>query len=152
MKKLVFVAALLVGGTAMADVFVCQTLDGDLNFKIFNNTDPSVGTRNAAVMIISDPSVSYGNKTIATFSAEAATLSNEGTAYRGVVDLRRLSGGENIVGTKLSNLKYVDVHVYFSYDRPLAVNEMVSGQLVLHKRDGTSFRERLECKRYLKQR
>lgn len=150
MKNLLAALAMIVSQQALADGFLCQTVDGDLNIKIYNQTNPELGTRSAAIMVLSDPEVSFGNKTIAKLSAAATTLSNDGTAYRGVVDLRRLSGGENIAGTKLQYVKYIDVEVEFSYSNPVAHGTVLRGLMTIEKRDGSEFTEKLVCKRYLK--
>ncbi len=150
MKKLLIAIALVASQQALADGFFCQTLDGDLKIKIFNQTSPEVGTRTAAVMVLSDSSVSFGNKTIAKLSAAANTLSNDGTVYRGVVDLRRLAGGELIAGTKLQYVKHIEVDVEFSYANPVAHGTVLRGMMTIQKRDGSEFSERLVCKRYLK--
>jgi len=62
MKTIAFaLIALSASAAAHADGFVCQTVAGDLNIKAYNNTDATSGTRNAAVMVLSDPSVSGGH-------------------------------------------------------------------------------------------
>ncbi len=150
MKKLLTVIAMVASQQAMADGFLCQTVDGDLNIKIYNQTQPEEGTRNAAVMVLSDTAVGFGNKTIAKLSADADTLSNEGTSYRGKVDLRRLSGGELIAGTKLEYVKHIDVTVDFSYANPVAHGTVLRGWMRVAKRDGSVISDKLVCKRYLK--
>lgn len=150
MKNLLAVVAMIVSQQAMADGFTCQTVEGDLNIRLYNQTQPNAGTRSAAVMILSDANVGFGNKTIAKLSAEAATLSSDGTSYLGVVDLRRLSGGENIAGTKLQYVKHINVEVDFSYSNPVAHGTVLRGWMTIEKRDGSEFTEKLVCKRYLK--
>src|SRR4051794_24335558 len=73
--------AMMVWGAAMADGFVCGTNDGALSVKVYNHTDASEGTRNAAVLVISDKSVQGGRKTIAKFSDVESTLVNYGAIY-----------------------------------------------------------------------
>ena len=153
MKKLVVSIVMLAATSAMADGFVCESLDGALKVKVFNKTQPSEGTRNAAIMILSDASVGFGNKTIAKLSAEATTLSNEGTSYQGKVDLRRVDSdrsGELVAGTKLGYIKNINLEVDFSYARPVLAGTSVRGWLNIEKRDGSTITEKLECQRYLK--
>src|SRR4051812_1738186 len=65
MKYTMIALGLLLAATAAhADGFECQTVDQDLNIKVYNHTSPSEGTRVASVMVLSDPSVSAGKKTI----------------------------------------------------------------------------------------
>ncbi|OQW54544.1 MAG: hypothetical protein A4S09_17450 [Proteobacteria bacterium SG_bin7] len=150
MKKLLTVIAMIVSQQAMADGFLCQTVDADLNIKVYNHVQPEDGTRTASVMVFSDPAVGFGNKTIAKLSADEETLSSEGTSYRGQVDLRRLSGGELISGTKLQYVKYIDVNVDFSYANPVAHGTVLRGWMRITKRDGSLISDKLVCKRYLK--
>ena len=104
-------------------------------------------------MVISDPSVSYGRKTIAKFSDAAGTLSNTAATYVAKVDLRFTDSarkGELISGTKLGELAKVQVKVGFSYSEPVAFGEVVSGRMTLTKRDGEVIKRDLACARYRK--
>ena len=145
--------ALTAVSVAHADGFRCQTTEGDLNVKIYNNTDPSEGTRNSAIMILSQPEVQYGRKTIASFSAEKGTLSQEGTNYTGRVDLRVSESsvaGKYVGGTRLGELQNVLVETGFNYNAPVADGETVYGQIIFQKRDGSASQQSLACVRYLK--
>ena len=145
--------ALMATSAAYADGFTCQTTDGNLNIKIYNNTDPAAGTRNAAVMIVSDPLVSAGRKTIAKFSDLNSTLGQSGASYVADVDLRfNDSGrkGELILGTKLGFIKTIAVDLDFNYSQPIADGQSLAGEITIVKRNGESFVEDLICKRYLK--
>lgn len=139
--------------SAHADGFVCQTTDGTLNVKIYNSTDPSVGTRVGAVMILSDPSVSEGRKTIARFSDANGVLESRGSRYEADVDLRFNDSsrkGELILGTKLGQLDAITVDIDFSYAAPVEAGNRVNGEIVLAKRDGSRVRSELACSRHLK--
>ena len=158
MKKIaiaaVSVMVLAASGAARADGFVCQTVEGDLNVKVFNKTRASEGTRNAAVMVLSDPAVSGGRKTIARFTDANETLANEGARYTANVDLRFNDSerkGELIGGTKLGHLKTIDLDVAFSYADPVADEAGIEGVLTLTKRNGEVITLDLDCARYLKQ-
>jgi hypothetical protein len=150
MKKLLTAIAMIASQQAMADGFLCQTVSGDLNIKIYNHVQPEDGTRTASVMILSSPEVSLGRKTIAKLSAAEKTLSSEGTSYRGTVDLRRLDGGEYLGGTRLEQVKSIDVTVDFSYGNPVADGTVLRGWMRINKRDGSSLKDKIVCKRYLK--
>lgn len=160
MKKLVLIAGMMLSQSALADGFVCQTMESDLNVRIYNHTQPEMGTRSAAIMVLSDPVVSYGRKTIAKFSAVKGTLSSERgnpswaeMVYTADVDLRFTDSarkGENISSTKLGELAKISVLVKFSYASPVADGTELAGQMTLVKRNGEVLVSALTCSRYLK--
>ncbi len=144
--------ALASASAAQADGFRCETVDGSLNVKVYNHTSPEAGTRNAAVMVLSDPSVAHGRKTIARFTDVNDTLSSSGALFTADVDLRFADSrrkGELILGTKLGQLDEVLVAIDFTYGA-LKAGEETDGAITLVKRDGTEIREDLVCVRYLK--
>jgi hypothetical protein len=159
MKTMIIALLASFSTVAHADGFNCVVPQYKLNIQIYNSTHPSVGTRSGAIMIISDQLVQFGNKTIATFEAEAETLSSKELAYTGKVDLRH-SGlsrkGENLLGTKLGELKAIQARIQFSYATPVAHNTPVMGTLSWEYRDknsdgGRAFGyARIACVRYLK--
>jgi hypothetical protein len=153
MKSIILTAAMILGAQAHADGFVCENLNENLRIKVFHETQPQLGTRNAAIMVVSDPSVSAGRKTIATFSADNALLTNAGSTYTSDVDLRFKGSnrkGENIAGTKLGELDKIILHVNYSFAAPLADGAPVSGEAVLVRRAGDDIRVEMDCTRYLK--
>jgi hypothetical protein len=138
---------------AHADGFNCQTADGSVNVKLYNNTDPSVGTRVAAIMVLSDPSISSGKKTIARFTDVNGTIESRGTTYVANVDLRFNDSslkGRNFLGTKLNNVDTITADIFFSYNDPVAAGEEVKGSLRIARRSGASIQADLSCVRYLK--
>lgn len=146
-------SAALVSTPAFADGFVCESERDNLAIKIFHETSPSEGTRNAAVLIASDTSVQAGNKTIARFSQANLTLGNEASVYTANVDHRFNDSnrkGELIGGTKIGALKYLVLKVDFSYARPVAEGALLRGDLTLVKRNGEQVAIDLVCSRYLK--
>lgn len=143
----------MVSGSAYADGFVCVNKQEALVAKVYNQTQPQLGTRNAAVMVLSDSSVNYGNKTIARFSQTNGTLTNDSSLYTANVDHRfNDSGrkGELIGGTKIGALKFVVLDLDFSYARPVADGAFVRGELFLVKRNGQQIAIDMDCSRYLK--
>jgi hypothetical protein len=140
---------------AFADGFVCKTIEEDLNLTIYDNIYSELGTRVAAVMVISDPTVeTRGRRTIAVFRQAKGTLSNFGIYYVAKVDLRyaELSrGGELLLGTRLGELGIIQVGIDFSYSHPVKKGESLHGFIDAHKRDGEEIWRNLECVRYLKQ-
>jgi hypothetical protein len=152
MKKMIIAISVLVGALAHADGFKCITESG-LNIKVYNHIDPSKGTRNAAVMVVSDANVGLGNKTIATFYADKGVLTSRVLTYVAKVDLRVSESnraGELIGGTKLGYLARIILNVDFSYSSPLFDGEKTSATLLLQKRDGKQAVESAICTRYLK--
>lgn len=153
MKTLIAIAALVAtGSVASADGFVCQTAKGDLKVQVFNQTQPEAGTRNAAIMVLSDPRVSLGRKTIAKFHSESL-LSNEASSYSADVDLRYVDSnrkGELIAGTKLGFIDTITLDVDFSYASPVAAGTVLDAVLTVAKRDGAVKHVSMECERYLK--
>ncbi len=143
---------LLVTAQAQADGFICTTESG-LNVKIFNHTQPSMGTRTGAIMVVSDSSINAGNKTIATFKDLTGTLKSNSLIYTGKVDLRFNDSsrkGELIGGTKLGQLASIQMELGFSYLRPEKHGDFIRGSLDLNKRNGEVISERANCTRYLK--
>ena len=151
MKAVLAALVLLATSAAHADGFRCQTKEGDLNIRIYNETNGA--TRNASVMVLSDPFVQHGNKTIAVFRAENSVLGQTGARYVANVDLRYNEsgrGGENVGGTKLRYLKHIVVDLDFNYARPVAGGSMVQGIVTFLKRDGGDSFQEVVCHRYLK--
>ncbi|MGE3974210.1 MAG: hypothetical protein AB7F59_06770 [Bdellovibrionales bacterium] len=153
MKFLITTLALLATASqAQADGWVCATESEDLKVQVYNQVQPELGTRTAAVMVLSDPRVSEGRKTIARFTA-GNTLSNQGASYVADVDLRRTDSsakGELIAGTKLGFIDSITLDVAFSYSRPVAAGTIVAGDLTILKRNGRVTQLEVACKRYLK--
>lgn len=153
MKNLFIVGMMIISASAMADGFECKQLRHDLDIKVYNKTDPGEGTRNAAVMVLSDTSVSAGRQTIATFTANKRTLGQNGTSYMAVVDLRVSESnrsGENILGTKLGKIDKIFVDVDHNYNEPMADGEHTEGTITVVKRNGTNKTFKIDCQRYLK--
>ncbi len=138
---------------ALADGFECQAPTGDLNVKAYNSTHAGEGTRNAAVLILSNPQISSGRKTIARFTDVNGTLANSGASFEADVDLRYNDSarkGELIGGTKLGELDTITLDVAFSYGSPVEAGAELPGKLTLVKRNGDLIELDLVCTRYLK--
>lgn len=153
MKAILVTMAILATATmAKADGFVCTSESGIVT-RVYNSTDANVGTRSAAVMVLSDSSIGQGNKTIAKFSAERGTLTSSKQVYTSKVDLRFTDSarkGELIGGTKLGELAQIVLEVEFSYAAPVAHGDEVAAELTLEKRNGQVIVEEATCARYLK--
>jgi hypothetical protein len=151
-----FIAMVLVLGSAaqaQADGFRCETSDGDLRITMYNHTSPNSGTRNSSTMVLSDPAVQSGRKTIAKFSSVKGNVSNSGASYEAVVDLRvreTKRAGERLLGTRLGELDSILVDVDFNYGTPVMAGDILPGRLVAIKRSGKRIVRELDCARYLK--
>ncbi len=136
-----------------ADGFKCVDQNETLGIKLYNHTHPTSGTRNAAIMVLSDLRVQQGRKTIATFEETDSLLNNSGAYYQANVDLRYSNSnraGENILGTKLGYIDSIKVAVRFNYSEPTADGETIPGKVIITKRNGSRIVQDLVCKRYLK--
>lgn len=155
MKSIVTIAAaamIFAGTQAKADGFVCTSESG-LVVKVYNHTQPEMGTRSGAIMIVSDSNINAGNKTIATFKDSTGLLKSKELVYTGKVDLRFNDSsrkGELIGGTKLGELAKIMLSVNFSYAHPVAYGETLTGYVYLVKRNDTVLSETANCVRYLK--
>ncbi len=153
MKTLIIaLAATLAGSVASADGFVCATEAQDLKVQVYNHVQPEHGTRNAAKMVLSNPQLALGRKTIAAFSS-ASLLDNHATVYTADVDLRFSESsrkGELIAGTKLGFIDTITLAVDFSYTRPMIEGATTEGILTIVKRNGDVKEVAVECERYLK--
>lgn len=145
-------ATLTTASLAHADGFECRTESG-MNLKVYNNTQAQLGTRTAAIMIVSNENVNYGNKTIATFEQVDGLLSSYRQTYVAKVDLRYSGSnraGEYIGGTRLGELAYVYLSVDYNYSQPAANGAYLKGWMTLQKRTGEGLAEQAVCRRYLK--
>lgn len=153
MKALIIALVALAGTAAQADGFVCENAEQGIRVKVYDRTQAGQGTRNAAIMILSDMTVSNGHKTTATFNADDSLVTNKGATYTADVDLRFGSSdlkGRNIGGTKLGMLDTITLDVDYSFNAPVASGTELSGQLILAKRNGDSINLDVSCVRYLK--
>lgn len=146
----------LLTAVAQASGFVCESTDGDLRVRAYDQVQPELGTRSAAVMVLSDTTVSHGRKTIAKFTNANQTLSSRSSVYTADVDLRfNDSGrkGEWIAGTKLGELSEIVLDVDFSYSpysAQMQDGDETTAQLILEKRNGEQLEIDMTCVRYLK--
>jgi len=150
MKTLIISTLMLVSTIAKADGFVC-TVD-DFTVRAYDQVQPSEGTKNAAVIVISDARVSAGKKTIARFTAEN-TATGGGAHFEANVDLRYTDSslaGRLIAGTKLGFLDTINLDVDYSYAHPMQASEKTTGVLTLNKRNGQVITLDVDCERYLK--
>ena len=113
---------------------------------------PAAGTKNSAVMVVSDPAVSAGRKTVAVFTAEEGTLVNTGSKYYGNVDERfnNIPKGEYLSGTRIDYLKSIILDVEFTYSAPVSFGSLVEGWMILTRENGSQIKEAVLCERYLK--
>ena len=158
MKKLILALIATAGFQAHADGFICDTFSGDTTVTVYNHVSPYSGTRTPAKMIVSDPRVQDGRKTIAAFTEANGTLSslhNEvpGLAFVGKVDLRyrdMARKGEYILGTRLGHVDTLRLDIDFSYGDNLENGELSEATITVLKRNGDVIEVDAVCERYLK--
>lgn len=156
MKVFAVLVALIPGLAAHADGFRCVGLTYKQSLTVYNNTNPKLGTRVAAIMIAADPRVKTPNRqTIATFKKVQGLLSSSSTVYTADVDSRFTTVsriGENIAGTKLGFLKAIKLSVNFSYayDTPSYSGEKYTAVAKYYKESGEVKSENMICERYKK--
>lgn len=149
-KTLLVASTALSLSPAFADGFLCHSDAHHLNVKLFNHTRPEMGTRNPAVMIISDREVAYGRKTIGRFFNIDADATEGLRNYRiNLATERDIRGGEYIAGTRLMYVRSIGFSVNFSYDNPVEEGAALDGSLMLTKTNGEIIRLDLDCTRYL---
>lgn len=152
MKTLLFALMITASSIASADGFVCET-EGGITLKVYNHTHPSDGTRNVAILVVSDESLTYGYRTIARFTSANGTLSKDHNIYTANVDLRFNDSsrkGEWIAGTKLGELSKITLNIGHHYGRHMLEGETALGQVSYRKRDGQLILDSGVCTRYLK--
>ena len=137
----------------MADGFVCYSDAQHLKIHAYNEVQLELGTRNPAVMVLSDTAVNVGRKTIAKFDSANSVLNNDGALYTAKVDLRFNDSerkGENLAGTKLGEVKTILLDVAFSYADPVSAGTELPGTMTIIKRNGEQWSFDVDCTRYLK--
>lgn len=149
MKKTIALLTLLLTTAAYADGFRCATLPGDIGITVYNHTQPSEGTRNGAVMILSDRNQESGSRTIATFRDIASTLDNSGARYEANVDLR-FKEINKVSSFDIQGLDTVVLDVDYIYSHPVNAGTQLTGRITYTQRNGHSSTEDVICERYLK--
>jgi hypothetical protein len=150
---MIAILAMGFSGAAMADGFICDTANGQYTVKVYDQTSASKGTRNGAIMIISDNTIQLGRKTVATFESEQTLRDRQGASYEASVDLRYNNSnraGENVFGTKLGEIDTIRLNVGYDYNSPVKSGEELDGQLIVLKRNGQKGKLQVACSRYLK--
>jgi len=123
------------GTAAFADGFKCVGEDSDYNVKLFNKVMPEDGTRNPAVLVISD---AHGTLLVRRDSDISKT--NRQNTVRYTVDGSRKLGADTAI-----------LQVRFKQGREvIEEGDTRPGQLILIT-DGEKEVLELSCERYLKQ-
>lgn len=147
---LVFGFGAFLATPAFADGFVCEAPAENINIRVFNRTDPGQGTRNVAVMVVSDPSLPFGKRTVARFEADEGRVSNVGTVYTAVMNPQPMVISKTIAGMRLAQIQEVLLRVDFKYRRPVEHGTIVGAVLELYNINGDQLWVDMDCARYLK--
>jgi hypothetical protein len=165
MRNIFIALALVSGVSAYADGYKCSYRNHHtnerLNVFIYNNTTGA--TRDAAVVILSNPEYDKGNRTIAVYRNATNQLFNQdGQRYTLNEDLRYTESrrrGENVMRTKLGEIDTFDLGVYFDYTVGPAVirdGDAVDARITANFRKAVGKVRRdpvsrdLHCTRYVK--
>lgn len=157
--KILSLCAFFGATVAHADGFVCDATHESLRIQVYNRTHPREGTRNVAIMVISDPSKARGERTLFRFEADNETVVSQGARYIATVmtpDMI-LPNSENpffdaprIQGIQFGQLQEIALEIDFSYRYPVPNGEPVAGVLELYQVNGDQLWVDLDCRRYLK--
>ena len=152
MKNILIVLASLSSSAAFADGFVCVNETDRIAVKVYNHTHSEDGTRNGAVMIVSNQVSPRGFRTAAKFKDATSKLSNESSVYTAKVDLRYSDTNKDgqIAHVNIADISTITLDVDFSYANPVRDGAHVNGNLYLNTRDGETVSYLLDCARYLK--
>ncbi len=147
-------AVIVVGSFAqgvLADGFVCDATHESLRIQVYNRTQAVEGTRNVAVMVLSDSSKPRGQRTLLRFDADNDGLTNDGARYSATL-LPRISPlmDRQVQGIQLGQLHEVALKIDFSYRYPVGNDDLVAGVLELTQMNGDQLWVDLDCTRYLK--
>ena len=135
MNRFIITLALVASSVSMATTYTCDSSEGDLRAKLSFSDDAETGA-----LILSNPKIGDGNKTIVAFEEAALNLDGQVQAT-GKVDFRESDRrrGELIGGTKLGVLKSISLTVYENEEGKL------EGELKLSKRKGRPIYLDLSC-------
>jgi len=144
-----------IGSSAFADGFRCQGLTFGTKVEVYNQLKPSQGTRNVKIMVVSDPALAKGTRTIATFSQDQNLIIQKGATYIATVDSRYKTvkeGDRKIADTLLSELATIELSVNFNYatDTPSKIGEKYSALITYTHESGATSSENATCIRYKK--
>ncbi len=132
------VAALVLTSSAAqaSTTWTCESQESNLKIRV-----------NESVMVLSDPTIGSGRKTIARFTADNGVLETRdhgdaGTRFVADVDLRfndSARAGEYLLGTRLGEIDTVTVYV------GNADGDAGEGRVSIRKRNGTRASEAITC-------
>jgi hypothetical protein len=148
-------ATLVAGVSAHADGFLCDGLTSGTHIEIYNKLKPAEGTRNANIMVVSNPATTQGDQTIATFAKEQGILIQKGAGFYATVDSRFKTANQirkPIAGTTLGELETITVIVNFNYrvNTPSHIGDRYSAVATYAKEMGSDITENMVCVRYKK--
>lgn len=144
--------ALLLSGPGFADGFVCKGAEETVTLAVYNSTS-TPATRQAEIMVLSDPDFEYGSRTMAKFGRQDGALSNRGSRYVATINPRvrdSIRGNDLIAGLHVKDLSTLTLLVDFSYANPVDDGDELDAVLLLTPLSGNSVLVKMVCFRYLK--
>lgn len=114
-----FFLVLMIPASALADGFICHGDQSGIEMAIYNQVNPHLGTRNPAVLVISDPALATSNHTEARFSPELNNFRYEGHGNY-VAEVHGnvfLFDSTSVAGHAVNSLNEIRLKIVFSYDK-----------------------------------
>lgn len=140
-----------------ADGFICESPQGYLRIKIFHHTSfQTGGTRKVAVMVLSNPRVPMGKRTIGVFNESKGNLLRDSSAYIANFDFRfkglYSKPQEFIKDISKRDIQTLEITPNFNINEPIAPAAKLKARFKMNLRSGQAYQGWIECIRYLKQR
>ncbi|MBP7843478.1 MAG: hypothetical protein KA116_01565 [Proteobacteria bacterium] len=139
-----------------ADGFICESPQGYLRIKIFHHTSfQTGGTRKVAVMVLSNPRVPMGKRTIGVFNENKGTLIRDSSSYFANFDFRfkglYSKPQEFIKDISKKDIQSLEITPNFNINEPIAPSAKLKARFKLSLRSGQDYQGWIDCIRYLKQ-
>jgi len=152
--SIIALAALIITTTAHADGFRCLTQDHKIKATVYDNVQPAKGTRNGAIMILSQASQDSDKSTLAVFRGDNGSLTNRGPVYTGNVDMRFAEVNQALANDEapinMADMSQIILNIDYNMNSPVPAGEVVTGLITFNKRSGPPSTESVICTRYLK--
>lgn len=138
----------LFSATALADKFICDSVDKDLRIELVQVTN--FNGAYAGRLQIFDPNVTIANQLIASFDTLSGLLDKTGDAVVASVDSRHsdvLKAGKRVMGTQLNKIETIALEIDPSYEEPSSEGTWFSAEVALHTANGETLVQDFDCLR-----
>lgn len=148
-SALILAAFLTVPVSALADGFVCVSVDEDTRIDVYlTELDPEGPAPSASKVVVSDPNRTPRHRHIATFTVEDGLLQTSGTQIHAIVDASKPGtsrGGERIGGTRLGLLSGLVLDIDVSYQEPIEEGVRYAAEVTYLKKNGEQLNQDFDC-------